>query len=323
MRIIVYGVGAVGGTIAAALAHAGNEVLGIARGRQLEAIQSRGLTLRAPRKTLRVRLECVSDPGELDPRPDDSVLLTMKSQDTEGALDALARAGFRDQPIFCAQNGVANERMAAGHFPNVHGITVMLPARILAPGKVASFMHPRLGMFDIGRYPEGDDSADRSMADVLERAGFAAFVMPDVMASKYGKLLMNLGNVVQAATGPKSDNARLLARVRKEAEAVYEAAGITWRDVGREDPRRAALASFRKPWFTPYVGGSTTQSLLRGTGSVETSFLNGEIAEIARRAGLEAPLNAGLADLGGDLARDAARPGDMSPEDVEDYLARR
>jgi len=38
MRIIVHGIGAVGGTIAAALAEAGREVLGIARGGMLEAL---------------------------------------------------------------------------------------------------------------------------------------------------------------------------------------------------------------------------------------------------------------------------------------------
>jgi len=40
MRIIVYGVGAIGGTVAAALSLSGHEVIGIARGAQLEALQA-------------------------------------------------------------------------------------------------------------------------------------------------------------------------------------------------------------------------------------------------------------------------------------------
>ena len=52
----------------------------------------------------------------------------------EGDLaTALRAAGLRDQPIFCAQNGVANERAALRLFPNVHGITVMMPAAATAP----------------------------------------------------------------------------------------------------------------------------------------------------------------------------------------------
>ena len=45
-RFVVYGVGAIGGTIAAALARAGEDVVGIARGAQLEAIRRDGLLLR-------------------------------------------------------------------------------------------------------------------------------------------------------------------------------------------------------------------------------------------------------------------------------------
>lgn len=43
MRIIIHGVGAIGGVVGAALVEAGHEVLGIARGRMLEAIRERGL----------------------------------------------------------------------------------------------------------------------------------------------------------------------------------------------------------------------------------------------------------------------------------------
>ena len=46
MRIIVYGVGAIGGTVASAVALSGQEVVGIARGAQLRAIREGGLVLR-------------------------------------------------------------------------------------------------------------------------------------------------------------------------------------------------------------------------------------------------------------------------------------
>ncbi len=41
MRVIVYGLGAIGGAVAAALALAGQEVVGIARGAQLDAVRKR------------------------------------------------------------------------------------------------------------------------------------------------------------------------------------------------------------------------------------------------------------------------------------------
>lgn len=308
--------------VATALARSGTEVVGIARGAQLAAIRKGGLTLRAPGGTVSARFECVSDPGELALRPDDCVLLAMKSQDTRPALDALSGAGLREQPLFCLQNGVANERAAGELFANVHGVTVMMPANYIRPGRVAAFTEPRLGIFELGRREGGTDAADAALARQLEAANIAAFVTQDVMAGKYGKLLVNLTNILQAASGPKADHGDLPERIRAEAEAVYRAAGIVWRDVGMDDPRRAELARFRRPRFTRYVGSSTTQSLLRGTGSIETDYFNGEIAALARRFDAPAPLNTRLALLGTDLARRGARPGAMTPAEIEAFLAR-
>ena len=48
MRIIIYGAGGIGGGIGARLALAGHEVVLICRGQHLEAINSRGLLLKAP-----------------------------------------------------------------------------------------------------------------------------------------------------------------------------------------------------------------------------------------------------------------------------------
>ena len=45
------------------------------------------------------------------------------------------------------------------------------------------------------------------------------------------------------------------------------------------------------------LGGSTWQSLTRGTGNVETDYLNGELVRIARRIGQDAPINATMAAL--------------------------
>ena len=143
MRVIVYGVGAIGGTVAAAIALSEQQVVGIARGAQLAAIQASGLLLRTPDKTARAAFTCVADPTEIELRSDDVVLLTMKTQDTLTALDRLRTAGLADQPIFCVQNGVSNERFALRRFPNVHGVTVMMPASYAVPGEVCAFSTPR------------------------------------------------------------------------------------------------------------------------------------------------------------------------------------
>ena len=119
MRVIIYGVGAVGGTIAGYLALSGAEVVGIARGAMLDAVRRQGgLSLVTPGGTHEARLPCCATPAEVGLRPDDVILLTMKSQDTEAALHTLHDAGARGQTVVCAQNGVDNERMALRRFAN-------------------------------------------------------------------------------------------------------------------------------------------------------------------------------------------------------------
>jgi 2-dehydropantoate 2-reductase len=321
MKIIVYGVGAIGGTVAAALARAGQPVAGIARGSRLAAIRAHGLNLRTPDGETRVRFACHADPTEAGIGPDDLILLTMKTQDTEPALERLRAAGVADQPIFCVQNGVANERLALRRFPNVHGVAVMMPAAFLAADEVVAFSTPRHGVFDIGRYPQGSDADDARLAAAFEAANIGGFVSEAVMESKHGKLLRNLNNVLEAALGVAADTAGFSALLRAEARAVYAAAGIAWRDVGAADPRRAALMRQADVPGFPRIGGSSTQSLARGAGSIETDFLNGEIALLGRLHGVPVPANAYAVALGARLVRERLKPGEIGPAEVAEGFA--
>ena len=198
MRIIVYGLGAVGGVIAAQLTFSGYPVIGIARGRQLEAVRGSGLTLFTPQATRTAKFAVCADPEEISFEEDDVVLLTMKGPDTAGALLRLKAAGVLKQPIFCFQNGVANEPLALRFFENVYGATVMLPADYDTPGEVAAYFTPTIGAFDIGRYPSGSDEAVENLCRTLRASGFIAKPRDDVMSSKYRKLLMNLRNIIDA-----------------------------------------------------------------------------------------------------------------------------
>ncbi|MGV3491824.1 MAG: ketopantoate reductase family protein [Devosia sp.] len=314
MRIIVYGLGAVGGSLAAALSRAGNEVIGIARGRMLEVVKANGLLFRTTGGSVRLHFPIVSAPSDIQFRPDDAILLTMKSQDTAEALRALAEAGVRDQPVFCFQNGLNNERLASRYFANVYGVTVMIPADYTVPGEVACFGTPRYGMFDIGRFPSGLDDKATELIAQLNAANFAALPMEQVLRSKRGKLLENLGNVVDAAMGPGSNRGGdVMDSVRAEARAVYRAAGIDdLVEIGGKDPRRQGVLSMGQVEGAQRAGSSSTQSLKRGAGSIETDYLNGEIVLLGRLKGVPTPLNAALCDLGRDLITGKLPPGTLT-----------
>lgn len=314
MRIIIFGIGAVGGVVAATLALSGQNVMGIARGARLEAIRDKGLLLRSHFGQERVQLPVVGTAIEITPTPDDVILLAMKGQHTVAALEDLRAAGFTDQPVFCMQNGVVNETMALRVFPNVHGINVMLPAEYMQADEAICFGRPNLGVFDIGRFPGGCDAADEALAEALTAARIKGFATETVMENKYGKLLVNLGNIVEALLG-RGVKSAIPAALRAEGMEVLKGAGIRWQDMGDGDPRRGVLLSIEPIEGVDRLGNSTTQSFLRGAGSVETDYLNGEIALIARLNGREAPLNARITGLAARAAREGLKA-PMTPEEL-------
>jgi 2-dehydropantoate 2-reductase len=320
MRYVVYGAGAVGGTIGGRLAEHGHDVVLIARGAHGEAIRERGLTLRSAEATVVVAAECARRAADVAWKPDDVVVLGMKTQDTGAALDELAAVSPPSIAIVCAQNGVENERLAARRFANVYGMCVMLPATHLEPGVVDVNSSPVSGILDVGRFPRGADDLAARVAGDLETATFSAHADPDIMRRKYRKLLNNLGNSLEAACGPGARRSDILVRARAEAVGCFKAAGIDAASDEEDAARRGGLLNLRPIEGALRGGGSSWQSLARGTGRIETDYLNGEIVLLGRMHGVATPANELLQRLGTRLAREGAPPGSVGVAALEAEL---
>ncbi|WP_306336232.1 ketopantoate reductase family protein [Streptomyces sp. KL118A] len=322
MRYVIIGAGAVGGTVGGRLAEAGHEVVLVARGAHAAALRGGGLRLRTPEGPRTLRLPVVEQPAELgELLPDDVLFLAVKTQDGAAALDAwggrpVTGGGTAAErlPLVCAQNGVESERIALRRFRHVYGVCVWLPASHAEPGEVSAAGAPYSGMLHIGRYPTGTDETARRIAADLEKSRILAPVVADVLRWKYAKLLANLANSVEAVTGPiTGDEAgELYARARAEGEAALTAAGIVW--VGDEEQRETRGDRIRLEPLdgSPRGGGSSWQSLDRGTGSIEADYLNGEIALLGRLHGVPTPVNDALQRVANTFARERRPAGSMT-----------
>jgi 2-dehydropantoate 2-reductase len=311
MRIVVHGAGGIGGVIAARLHQSGHDVVAIARGDHLDAWKKNGLRLQTPDEDVVVGVPVVGHPRELTFRADDVVVLAMKSQDTVAALADLPP----DVAIVCAQNGVANEREALRRFERVYGICVMCPTSFVDPGVVQAQSSPITGLLDIGRYPSGVDDVAESVASALQASSFESIPRADIMRWKYAKLLMNLGNAVQALCEPGGTK-ELNARIRAEGVDALHAAGIPFASDEEDAERRGDRLTMRPIGGAMRGGGSTWQSFQRGTGSIETDHLNGEIVLLGRLHGVPTPANALVQRLANDAARERRPPGSMTAADV-------
>ena len=311
MRIVVLGAGGIGGTIGARLHQGGYDVALIARGAHGEAVRARGLTFAAPDERRTLHLRVYADPAEVTWTPDDVVVLAVKSQDTERAARALVAAAGPDVPVVAAQNGVANERTLARWFGRVHGLCVMMPTEHLEPGVVIAHSAAATGILDLGCFPSGTDDVDDALASAFRDSRCESVARPDIMRWKYRKLLNNLGNAVQALCGTDLDSEDALAALHlltAEAERAFAAADIDPVGEAEDDARRGDHLRLEPVAGAVRGGGSTWQSLARGSG-VETDHLNGEIALLGRLHGVPTPANARIQALMTEASTQGARPG--------------
>jgi len=315
MRFVVVGAGAVGGVVGGRLAQHDHDVVLVARGAHGAAIAADGLLIRSPDDEVRVPIPVVDHPSALTLTTDDVVLLAVKGQDTATALEGVA-AGPPDLAIVCLQNGVDNERQVLRRTPNTYAVPVMLPGTYLEPGVVEASSAPISGILDVGRYPKGVDDRAEEISAAFATSTFSSQPSADVMRFKWSKLLMNLGNALEAAVGPIGRESELYPRARAEAEAVLAAAGIDCASMAEDAERRGDLLGMRRINGRRREGGSTWQSLARGTGRVETDLLNGEIVLLGRLHDVPTPVNALLQDVANELARTGAPPASMTEADL-------
>ena len=184
-----------------------------------------------------------------------------------------------------------------------------LPGTYLEAGVIENHARPVGGLLDIGRYPRGSDAlAERISAD-LRASGFHSRAERDVMRWKYAKLLRNLSNAPQAVLASPEEAETLGERAREEARACFAAAGVETADDDAFRERFQALSRIFAGSPAARSGNSSWQSLQRGAPTIETAWLNGEIALLGRLHGVPAPVNALLCRVAGELAAAGRGPG--------------
>lgn len=289
MRYVVYGAGAVGGVIGATLHRAGMPVTLVARGPHLAAIRAHGLVLDAGDGRHRVRTPATDTAADVGWTDDTVVVLAVKSHQAPAALADLRRHAPPDVAVVCATNGIATEPATLRLFARTYAVCVMLPASHLEPGVVVAACHPTPAILDIGRIPAGTDATTAAIAADLRSAGIASEERADIMAWKRRKLLLNLGNGVDASFVPGDAADRLADLALAEGERVLAAAGLEVVSAAEDTRRRGTILQRRDD--LERRGGSTWQSLSRGTGDSEIDYLAGEVVLLGRLHGVPTPVN--------------------------------
>ena len=104
VKICVYGPGAIGGWLAAAMAKGGVEVCVVARGSHLKAIRENGLTLELPDDRYTVKVAASDNPADLGPQ--DGVIVTVKAPSLPSLASQIGPLLREDTPVAFLTNGI-------------------------------------------------------------------------------------------------------------------------------------------------------------------------------------------------------------------------
>ena len=223
MKVCIYGAGAIGGWIGVKLARAGSEVSVVARGATLEALRQHGLRLQEAGETLTAPVRASASPSELGVQ--DLVVVAVKAPAMAEVAKAIRPLLGPDTMVLTAMNGVPwwffqgfggeyQGRKLAAVDPD-GAIAEAIPARHIVGCvvhascalKEAGFVQHHFGNGLIIGEPSGVKSQRvQQLAELLQKAGFAATVSEQIQKDAWYKLWGNMTvNPVSAMTGATTD----------------------------------------------------------------------------------------------------------------------
>jgi len=193
------GAGAVGGTFGALLAKVKtNTVFFIARGQHLEAVKRNGLSVQSRKENFTIKVHVSDNPGDFKSKPD-LILLTVKSFDTESAIEQLKPVVFRKTQILSLQNGIENYPKLVNAFGEervVRGFCGM-NAEVLQPGVIQGGP----GYIFVGENIGEVSARIQWLKSLFETSNIQCTVSQDIRQDVWRKFTWNcIFNIVSATT---------------------------------------------------------------------------------------------------------------------------
>ena len=292
MRVAVFGAGGVGGYFGGRLAQAGEDVVFIARGEHLRAIQSNGLRVDSIKGDFHVQPAQATD----DPRRVgvvDAILVAVKAWQVAEAARAMRPLVGPSTFVVPLQNGVDApyeliDALGAGH---TLGGLCRISALIAAPGHIRHVgVEPYIAFGELDRSPS---ERSEQLRAVFERAGVQVEVPVDIHVALWEKFVFiaaisGVGGVARAPLGvlrSVPETRQMLAKAMQEIVAVAKARGVNL------SPGLVArtLAFIDGSPFG--VNASMQRDITEGRPS-ELHYQNGAVVRMGRKLGVPTPVNA-------------------------------
>ena len=294
MRIATMATGGIGGFLAVKLANSGHQVATIARGSHLAAIRENGLTLEGPSGVEQIRPWIATDnPSEVGVV--DAIIFGVKGDGLDEAARACMRMLGPDTVVVPFLNGVEASDRLVEILPlrNVANGMAQVSTTIASPGNVR-----QTGSFNSFTFAERDNRPSEridALRNAINAAGSSAPSTDDIERAVWSKFVLftALSGVTAAARCTFRDITAtpqlgdLFRSVVSETASIGRALGVA---LGEEiEERTWSIAQS----FPPDGKASTAIDLEHGR-PLEIDWVSGAAVRLAKKAGVDAPINATL-----------------------------
>jgi 2-dehydropantoate 2-reductase len=291
MRIAVFGAGAVGGYFGGRLAESGQDVVFIARGAHLRAMQSEGLRVDSINGDFTVYpVQAFDDPtrvGEVE-----AVLLGVKAWQVPEAALAVRPLIGQDTFVVPLQNGVDAPSQIAAVLGKgaVLGGLCRIASHVVGPGYIRhTGIEPAIAFGELDNRPS--DRAER-LKTAFEKAGVRADIPVDIQAAIWEKFIFiasisGLGAVTGAPVGVTRwlpETRQMLKQVIQEIVAVSRGRQIKL-DEHVTDKVLAIIDQLPEETMA-----SMQRDILEGRPS-ELGSQNGAVVRLGLEGGIPTPAN--------------------------------
>ena len=292
MRILIYGTGAVGGYFGARLAEAGNEVIFLARGANLEALRENGLNLESPKGNYRVWPIRVTD-STADLTALGLIIVGVKAWQVPEVARSLPQVMDAKTRVLTLQNGVDAPYEVAREVgaERVLGGVAKIIVSAGAPGHIRHLgMEPSITLGQLGR--PGTSGAPALIVEALWSAGITVQVADNVESALWQKLLFiaamsGAGAVTRSTIGEiraLAETRQMLTGVMEEISNVARAKGV---------PMEEGIVAKTMAFIDSLPAGGTAsmqRDLVAGRPS-ELEAIVGAVVRAAEASKVEAPVS--------------------------------
>ncbi len=293
MRIAVIGTGGVGGYLGARLHHAHNDVVFVARGAHLHAMQQHGLKLESPEGDLTIHATFTDT--LIGFKPFDCFIIGVKSFDTRAAAEIARPALKNDSIILSIQNGVENEELIAQTIGRQYVLTgiAYIFSTIHAPGIIRH--EGGAGKFRFGETDGTVSQRSCTLENTFRSAGIEGAAIENVGKFLWQKWIFICGLGGMTAFARKTIGEvlqdptlrHMLEDVIKEASTIARA---MYNDPFADSETKTILHCKRLPATST---SSMYYDLMHGK-RVEVEALNGAVVRFGMKLKIPTPANGAI-----------------------------